>query len=251
MNITLEEAYNLIPKEVKTVFIEAANYVLNNSKFTGWNEQKMKTQLRKRSLDTIVNSREINHLFPCADAAALATKYLTEKGEKVSIKFLTERGAVDAFRQGKSRAMHIDTITELFYQGVSYGLDIGCGDLTLFKPISGIEKFKEEEAYITTRPEEHERIWKRTPFLKIDGKTLIQNSSRQMLDLMDTASNLSTIPYSLKKSEFHTFPQIEGKESFLTTNEEYDPNASSSDNKIWLSIHQKFLPGLTEYKYER
>lgn len=247
--ITLEQAYRKIPMEVRRKFVDTANYVLDNVVFNVWNESKMRNSWRKRSLDDIVKSREINHLFPCIDTAALATKYLIENGENASIKLLTEKGAVDAFRQERSRALHIDAITELVYEGVQYGLDIGCGDLTLFKPILEIEKYNEEETYLTTRPEPHERIWRRTPFLKIRGKNLIENSSKPTLDFMETKYNLISIPYGIKKIDFHTFPDIKGKKGFLTTNEDYDQKASASDNKKWLTKNQDFLPGLKEYKY--
>jgi hypothetical protein len=247
----LEQVYEEFPNELRKKFIDAANYVLDNVVFKAWNEQEMKENWRKRSLDQILRSNEINHLFPCLDAAVAATKYLYENRDDARLKLLTEKGAVGAFRDGKSRALHIDVLVELLHQGINYGLNIGCGDVILYKQVPIDSEDPLEEKYLTTRPEKHERFWVRTPFLVIRGKTIVDNASTPILNFLETEHNEVKAPYGITKEEFHRAPEIENKKSLLVTNEDYDPNASSTDNREWLVENLKYLSGLREYKYLR
>jgi len=246
---TVNQAYEEFPDEVRKKFVEATNYVLDNFIFKAWNEQEMKEKWRRRSLDQILESGEINHLFPCVDAGVVAAKYLHDNGENVRLNLLTERGAVDAFRKGKASALHIDALVELPFRGVNYGLDIGCGDVILYKPVLSGSSDPLEKKYLTTRPEEHERYWDRTPFLIVDGLTLVRNQFTPILNFLDTGNNKIVAPYGIKKGEFHRAPSVGDKKSFLVTNEDYDSEASSADNKGWLTENLQFLPGLREYRY--
>lgn len=247
----LEKVYNEFPDGLRNKFIDATNYVLSNFNFRAWDKQEMEEKWRERSLDQILKSGEINHLFPCVDAGAVATKYLYEKGEDVGLRLLTEKGAVDAFREGRARALHIDALVELPYQGIDYGLDIGCGDVILYKPVLSDSSDPIEEKYLTTRPEEHERFWYRTPFLKIRGEILVNNDSVPILNFLETEHNEVEVPYGIKEKDFYKAPTIEDKKSFLETNEDYDPVASSADNQEWLDKNLRFLLGLREYNYVR
>lgn len=249
MFMSISRIYEEFPEGVRRKFVDAANYVFDTLVFRAWNEQEMQEKWRKRSLDQILKSGEANHLFPCLDAGVVAVKYLNENGEDARLKLLTERGAVDAFRNGRARALHIDALVELPYAGVNYGLDIGCNDVILYKPVPSDSSDPLEEKYLTTRPEEHERFWHRTPFLLIDGQTIVRNQTTPILDFLSNEHNQIKVPYGIKKEEFYEAPAIGDKKSFLVTNEDYDSEASSADNKEWLAQNLEFLPGLKEYRY--
>jgi hypothetical protein len=232
---------------------ETVNYVLDTLSFVSWDEEEMRRLWRKRSLNDVLRNPQANYLFPCLDTAALATDYLAHNNEDVYLKVLTEKGAMRAFREGKSRIMHIDSLVELIYDGVPYGLDIGCGDITLLRNTESKDRniSPEEEEYFTTRPENGERIWRRTPFLKIGGKDLISNSDLSPLDFIETDYNLVKVPYNINKNDFYNEKEIQGKERILKSNtQDYNSNNLTSYNKEWLKANKDFLPGLKEFKYE-
>ncbi len=249
--MALIKAYREFPEEVKKKFVESANHVLDNFVFKAWDEAEMKEKWRKRSLSQILNSGEINHLFPCLDASAIAVKYLKEAGGSPRLKLLTESGAVDAFRNKKSRALHIDSFVELPYEGVNYCLNIGCGDVILYKPFPPDGSDELEEKYLTTRPEKHERFWHRTPFLVLDGKTMAENQEIPLLNFVNSEHNMANVPYGIEVEEFHEALSVNGKKSFLLTNQDYDLDASTADNREWLAQNLKFLPDLKEYRYSK
>jgi hypothetical protein len=158
-----------------------------------------------------------------------------------------------AFREGRARIMHIDSLIELVYDGIPFGLDIGCGDITLLRPTyhkdSSISQ--EEEGYFTTRPEDGERIWRRTPFLKVSGRDFIASPESSPLDFLETANNLVKVPYDITKEDFYTARDVPGKDNILKTNcRDYNIQDSISSNKEWLDINKKFLPGLREFQYK-
>ena len=241
----------LFPKEVVERFVQTANYVLKSVVFTSWNEKQMKERWRKRSLSDVLQAKEINHLFPCIDTAAIATQFLYERGESPGLVLLTEKGAVKAFRDGKARALHIDAIVEIDYESQPYGLGIGCGDLNFLKENKSANKELEEKVYTTTRHEKGETTWKRTPFLVVNGTDLLKNKKIEILDFILSPFNQIKVPYNLKKEEFHVARTILGKKDFIQTNEEeYNPVASSRDNVEWLKQNKDIFPGLKKYAYK-
>jgi len=239
------------PKELVQKLAEAVNYVLDTSRFVAWDEEKMKKLWRGRPLKDLLENPKINHLFPCLDTAALATYYLTQKGEKVYLKVLTEKGATDAFRGGKARIMHVDSLVELIYNDIPYGLDIGCGDITVLTQANNKDEvISPEEEYFTTRPEQGEQIWRRTPFLKVSGKDLITHMNLSPLDFLTTPFNTVKIPYGITKDDFYTIEKVNGKDNILNTNnEEYNASESRLFNREWLNANKKFLPNLHEFQY--
>lgn len=241
------------PRGLVQKLTEAVNYVLDTSRFVGWDEEKMRKLWRGRPLNDLLRNPEINHLFPCLDTAALATYYLAQKDENVYLKVLTEKGATNAFREGRARIMHIDSLIELVYDELPFGLDIGCGDITLLRPTyrkdSSISP--EEEEYFTTRPEDGESVWRRTPFLKVRGRDFIASPKLSPLDFLETAHNLVKVPYDITKEDFYTAREVSGKDSILRTNcRDYNPQDSASSNKEWLDANKEFLPGLREFQYK-
>lgn len=241
------------PRGLVQRLTEAVNYVLDNSRFVSWDEEKMRKLWRGRPLNDLLKNPEINHLFPCLDTAAFATNYLAQKDENVYLKVLTEKGATKAFREERARIMHIDSLIELVYDGISFGLDIGCGDITLLRPTNNKDSSisPEEEEYFTTRPEVGERIWRRAPFLKVSGRDFIASPELSPLDFLETGHNLVKVPYDMTREDFYTAREVSGKESILRTNcGDYNPQDSAFSNKEWLDANKEFLPGLREFQYK-
>ena len=252
-NITLCQNQEKFPKDLVLKIVETVNYVLDKSIFVSWEEAKMEELWRGRPLNDLLNNPEINYLFPCLDTAALATYYLAEKGEDVYFKVLTERGATTAFKEGRARIMHIDSLTELVYDGIPFGLDIGCGDITLLRPTynQGDSISSEEEEFLTTRPEAGEKIWRRTPFLKVSGRDFLSNPELSPLEFLERSHNLVRVPYGIRKEDFYTEREVSGKSSILKTNcKDYNPQDSASSNKAWLDSNKDFLPNLKEFQYK-
>ncbi len=239
------------PEEVVAKLVEATNHVLGISKFVAWNEETMKRLWRGRPLKNLLKNPEINYLFPCLDTAALATSYLAEKGEDVYLKVLTEKGATNAFREGKAGIMHIDSLVELVHNGVPYSLDIGCGDIIILKPITNQCSNSLEQEFYTTRPEKGEQIWNRTPFLKVKGQEFVSHINLSPLDFLNIPQNLVEVPYDISKEDFYTSRDVGCKENILKTNQkDYNPQAARAFNKEWLETNKDFLPGLIAFTYE-
>jgi len=240
------------PKDLVQKLVETVNYVLDTSKFVGWDEGRMRKLWRGRPLNDLLKNPEINYLFPCLDTATLATYYLAQKDEEVYLKVLTEKGATHAFREGKARIMHVDSLIELVHNGISFGLDIGCGDITLLRPTNNKDNsISPEEEYFTTRPEEGEGIWRRTPFLKVNGSDFVSHPDLSPLDFLETIHNLVKVPYDITKEDFYTAREVSGKDSILRTNcRDYNPQDSVSFNREWLEGNKEFLPGLRKFQYQ-
>ena len=243
MALTQEQIKKEFPEEFRTEVVRLTNYVLDKVAFTAWAPERMRSSWRKRSLQNILREGEINHLFPCVDTAVLANSWALN--EDIKLKLLTEKGAVEAFRNGRARALHIDAITELTIRGQTYGFDIGCGDITLLKQVRNHD---EETVYLTTRQEEGEHFWQRTPFLSICA-TDISYNNRSILNFLGTPFNKVAIPYNIKEAEFYEAPDIEGKGSFLDTNQDYDAESSGRDNEEWLKSQAEIFPNLIPYRY--
>ncbi|MFH1711602.1 MAG: hypothetical protein ABH840_04785 [Nanoarchaeota archaeon] len=241
------------PRGLVQRLTEAVNYVLDTSRLVGWDEEKMRKLWRGRPLNDLLRNPEINHLFPCLDTSAIATHYLAQKDEEVYLKVLTEKGATKAFREEKARIMHIDSLIELVYDGIPFGLNIGCGDITILRPTNNKDSSisPEEKEYFTTRPEDGERIWRRTPFLKVSGRDFITSPELSPLDFLETCHNLVKVPCDITKEDFYTARDVPGKDSILRTNyRDYNPLDSASFNKEWLDTNKEFLPGLREFQYK-
>jgi len=237
------------PLELRKKFVDATNYVLFEVDFTSWNSEKMKKLWRGRSLTGLLKDPEINHLFPCMDTTILGVTYLSSRGENVFYKILTAKGATKSFRENRASIMHIDSLIELEHNGVFYGLDIGCGDLTLLRPASRDEKISsEEENYFTTRPEVGEQIWTRSALLRVAGKTLLENPGISPMDFLNSSDNLVKVPYGITKEDIYSSLPRLGQEDVLTTNQKnYDPDASSRQNFEWIRQNKDFLPGMIQF----
>jgi hypothetical protein len=241
------------PREVVSIFIDATNHVLDTLTFKAWDKETMKRCWRGRSLNDLLKNPEANHLFPCLDTALLATHYLASQGQDAYLKVLTEKGAVEAFKDGRARIMHIDSLAEINWKGKSYALDLGCGDITILTPIIPTEDEipSEEVKYFTTRPEEGEQIWRRTPFLRLRGQEIKNNPDRSPLSFLYAPENLVKVPYCIDPGDFYRENMASGKPSIVSSNQEgYDPKSCSRYNEEWLDKNKDFLPGMRRFRYE-
>ena len=183
----LESRMNEFPLEVIRPFILAANHVFETVSYQAWNPQEMRTKWRKRPASSILSDGDVNHLYPCVDTAVLATNYLQGLGLNPRFRVVTDKGAVDEFRQKRAQHVHIDSWVELDYDGKSYGLDIGSGDLTLVKTISHKRK-DHNKPFFTTRFEEYSQTWWRTDVLLLNGIVLLQSPDTPVLDFLGLTS---------------------------------------------------------------
>jgi len=239
------------PGEVVAKLVDATNHALSVSKFIAWDEITMKRLWRGRPLKDLLKHPEINHLFPCLDTATIATHYLARKGEDVYLKVLTEKGATEAFKQERARIMHVDSLVELIHQGVPYCLDIGCGDITILTPTKNTSSDSLEQEYHTTRHEQGEGIWTRTPFLRVKGQDLVRHADLSPLDFLDNDKNLVKVPYGVSREDFYASRNVEGKENILRINKrDYNPEAARTFNRQWIEDNKDFLPGLKEFRYD-
>ena len=236
------------PSYVVEKFIEATNYVLETVTFRAWDEGQMRARWRRNSLNSLLEIKEINHLFPCIDTAILATSFLTREGEDSSLALLTEEGAMKAFRGGRKRVMHIDSTAELTYDGVTYKLDIGCGDITLIKPSDT------ENTYLTTRPEPNEKEWERRPFFRMKGKVIEDHPDIPVLSFIESPHNtIVPTPYAyvITLNNLHTVNPVSGEANILTTNkEQFNIEEARAFNKKWVNANRDLLPGIKEFRYE-
>ncbi len=242
------------PDEVVEKFVEISNGVLSSVNFVAWNEEEMKTNWRKRPLAEIVTSGEINHLFPCIDAAAFAANYVYQKNNgaeiyKPHILLLTEKQSVDSHRKKESRIIGVDALLELTFGEKQFYLGIGCGDLNLLRRTE--EKTDAGEiSFYTTRHEEDQSIWRRMPFLRVFAGDLKMNALyASPLELLNTDSNKIVTPCNLTTDDFLTQNEIPGKPNYFKTNTEYSPQDCIKDNKSWTEANKDFLSGLVNFRY--
>ncbi len=218
--------------------IPAINQVLEAVYFTSWDEQEMSEKWRKRNFLDIIAEGDVNHLYPCIDTGVLATGIFYKNKEKEYLRIMTDKGALEQFRKGKACAVHLDCAVELEHNGVLYGFDIGCGDLTLTRLKPNQDPASEQECYLTTRPEKHSREWHRTSIFLSPATDNLPLVEKPVFDLLETNHNLvyaanRRIPYGLTKQELHKVIEVPGEDNPLTTNTNFDAQACQEFNDLW------------------
>ena len=166
--------------------IASANYVLSTACAKAWTPEEMRAKWRRRSLNQILEEKDINHRYPCADSAVLAAHFLNISGQNAYLRFMTDAERVRRFRLEQDPIIHVDCVTELRYEGKTYGFDIGAGDLTFISPSQVVprKEFPEERVWKTTRHEEGSRYWHRTTVMVVSGKTITDNPDTPLLKLL-------------------------------------------------------------------
>jgi hypothetical protein len=237
------------PKEVVELFIEAANFVLDNLEFVPWKIEKMRQMWGKRSLKNLLMDPQTNYLFPCLDTAILAVHYLTISGVPSYLKLLTEKQAVNKFHKKKARVMHLDSLVEVTHKNIPYSLEIGSGDLTFLTPLD-IYSSGEEIEYFTTQHDPGNTIWTRSPFLMIDGKLIEKYPEFPPLDFLESEQNLISVPYRLNTSDFQKEQRVKSKPSLFDINKrDYNKEALVAYNESWTKANADFLNGLKSFLY--
>jgi hypothetical protein len=237
------------PKEVVGIFIETANFVLDNLEFVPWGIEKMQRMFGKRSLKNLLREPQTNYLFPCLDAAILAVHYLTLSGVPSYLKLLTEKQVAKKFHDKRARLMHLDSLVEIAHKDTPYSLDIGSGDITFLTPLNpGISG--EEIEYFTTRHDEWGSIWTRSPFLRIDGRLIEKYPELPPLEFLESEHNLINVPYCLNASDFQKEQRVKSKLSLFDINKrDYDKEALIAYNDSWTKANIDFLPCLKTFQY--
>jgi len=229
---------DMFPAYVVSRAIPVINQVLDSVFFTSWNAQEIAGKLTQRSYFKIINDGEVNHLYPCIDTAVLATYPFFKDQENGCLRIMTDKGALEQYRNGRANLVHLDCIFEIPHDGILYGFDIGCGDLTLTKLKPDQDPNLEQAVYLTSRPEKHSREWHRTSILVIPFSRHPRLQNNPVLDLLETNENLiyrlnSGIPLGLTRPEIVTCKEVPGKDNPITTNTNFDPVACQEFNNLW------------------
>jgi hypothetical protein len=230
------EYWRSIPEEAVRILVPAVNHVLRNHVYTGWNEKEMRSKWRRRALEEI---NELNGLFPCMDAAAVAVDHLHRRGIESRLRVVTDPKVVELFRQGKEPALHIDAWPEVEVGGTWYGMDIGAGDeyfAFLDKGESPRSEFPDEQVFSTTRPEAGDRFWYRKTVMLVPGKAVYEHSNVPILNLMQFGNsvNLVEVPDQLTSGEFRRTKILDPEEHrIFVENKEYNIEGTRDFTAKW------------------
>ena len=261
-NEIIPELMQMFPVNVIVRAIPAINFVLDSVYFTSWNPQDMIDRSGKRSYLEIVNGRDVNHLYPCLDTAVLATGSFFRTSEPGYLRLMTDKGALEQFRKGRTNIVHLDCVFELEDSGVLYGFDIGCGDITLTRLKQNQDPNSEQVVYLTSRPEVHSRQWHRTTIFLMPFYNHPSLNNNSVFDLLETNINLvlaanGKIPFGLTKQEILTCKDVPGEENPIMTNTNFDPVACQEFNNLWTMDFNDYwsdragkdFPKLRTYRY--
>jgi hypothetical protein len=240
------ENWKEIPIEVMRPHIEATNHVFLNLDYVGWNREDMKKNWRKRSNWDIVT---INGVFPCFDAALVASGYFDLRGIKSRLRMVTDPKIVQMFRQNHPDApcLHIDAWNEIEHNGKWYGMDLGAGDEYMVYPAT-CEKprleFPDEEVFRTTRPESGDRLWYRKTVILVSGDVVARNREMPGLELMLDRDNQVQVPMNLTPEEFRQLKISDPEEQrVFVDNKEYDIKGAREFNEMWIADFNSYWQG--------
>ena len=260
-NEVIPELMQMFPANAVARAIPGINHVLDSVCFTSWNSQEIVDKLTKRSYADIVRDGDVNHLFPCLDTAVVGGHYFFRTSEPGYLRLMTDKGALDQFRRGRANLVHLDCVIELEHEGVLYGFDIGCGDITLIRLKPNQNPDSEQVVYLTSRPELGSREWNRTSLLLMPFSSHSHLISRPIFDLLETNLNLvyanGRLPYGLTKKEILTYKDVPGEQNLITANTDFDAEACQEFNNLWTEDFNDYwaeragrdFPKLRTYRY--
>lgn len=243
MNIMKE-----FPQKVREKVVEAANHVLSRVCFVPWTKGQMSQFWRRRSLNQIEGSGEVNYTVPCIDTSALAVNYLRDNGKRASMVLYTDNGAAERFLRGEKAKLHLDAAALFMFRKEVYGFDIGSSDVTLFKRNGSYDK-EGQEVLLTTRFEDGEREWHRTPVSLIFGGDVARFPGEPLVELLLRRNRLS-LPFGLKREDFYRTvePPPDG-DAFLNNAETFNKEDLERYNLEWLEASKDIFPGMNPFVY--